>query len=209
MGLNCDVVHYLSADVQHTLNSLSERLGPNHDLATRWAAEPTLLRFADKQGISQSWWSDQIAQMRCSQLRHMGTARDQVRIASQEGTLASAWLSVTPSRQANTTLSDTDFRSLCRYWLGLPLMPDGITRSCPLCSEAVDPFGDHFVNCRKNGRTRRHNAVRDCWSNLLTSASISHIREAPSTTGQRPADLLLLAWDKGRDIAVDFTITNP
>ena len=66
-----------------------------------------------------------------------------------------------------------------------------------------------MVNCAKNGRTRRHNAMRDCWSSLLTNAAISHVREAVSRTGQRPADILLLSWDKGRDIAVDFTVTSP
>jgi len=30
-----------------------------------------------------------------------------------------------------------------------------------------------------------------------------------SGNGQRPADILLLNWDKGRDIAVDFTIASP
>ena len=27
-------------------------------------------------------------------------------------------------------------------------------------------------------------------------------------TGDRPADILLLGWDKGRDTAVDFTISS-
>ena len=67
----------------------------------------------------------------------------------------------------------------------------------------------HMVNCSKNGRTRRHSALRDCWSSLLTNAAISHVREAVSRTGQRPADILLLSWDKGRDIAVDFTVSSP
>ena len=139
----------------------------------------------------------------------MGTARDQVRLISQEGPVASAWISALPSRAANTILPDSDFRNLCRYWLGVPLLPDGKVQQCPLCGEPVDPFGDHMVNCAKNGRTRRHNAMRDCWSSLLTNAAISHVREAVSRTGQRPADILLLSWDKGRDIAVDFTVTSP
>ena len=39
---------------------------------------------ADKQGISQSWQSEQIAQVRYSQLRHLRTARDQVRLYVNE-----------------------------------------------------------------------------------------------------------------------------
>ena len=123
----------------------------------------------------------------------MGIARDQVRLLNQEGGLATAWLSVTPSRANNTTLSDTDFRSLCRFWLGLPVLPDGSTYSCPLCGEGVDPFGDHLVLCLKNGPTRRHNAFRDAWASILTSAGISFIKEAASSSGRRPADILLLS----------------
>ena len=139
----------------------------------------------------------------------MGTARDQVRLLSQEGPIASAWLSVVPSKPANTLLPDTDFRSLCRYWLGLPLLQDGSVTKCPLCNGTVDPCGDHFTNCKHNGITRRHNELRDAWSYLLSLAAISHKREAVSGSDHRPADILLLGWDRGRDIAVDFTVVSP
>jgi hypothetical protein len=109
----------------------------------------------------------------------------------------------------NTVLPDTDFRSLCRFWLGLPLLPDGRTYECPLCKDPVDPFGDHFVTCKHNGITRRHNALRDALSTLLGSAGIPHVKEATSKSGARPADVLLLNWDKGRDLAVDITIRHP
>ena len=146
---------------------------------------------------------------RTNRLKTTGTARDQVRLIGQEGALASAWLTVTPSRAYNTSLSDTDFRSLCRFWLGLPLLPDGSTYLCLQCGEGVDPFGDLLVLCAKNGSTRRHNAVRDAWAFILSTAGISFIKEATSTSGRRPADILLLSWDLGRDTAVDFTVSQP
>ena len=143
-------------------------------------------------------------------LLDLGTARDHVRLLSQDGPTASAWLSVIPSRAANTLLSDSDFRLLCRHWLGLPVLPDGTVVRCPLCGGSVDPFGDHFLCCRKNGITQRHNALRDAWSYQLTSAAVSHKREVASGNDQhRPADILLLNWDRGADIAVDFTISSP
>ena len=89
------------------------------------------------------------------------------------------------------------------------MLQDGYTTKCPLCGLLVDPFGDHFTNCKLNGITRRHNALRDAWSHLLSTSAISHIREAVSGSGHRPADILLLNWDKGRDIAVDFTVVSP
>ena len=80
---------------------------------------------------------------------------------------------------------------------------------CPLCGEPLDPHGDHFVTCGKNGLTRRHNAVRDAWANLLAKANIPHGVEVSSGGAVRPADVLLVAWDKGRDMAVDFRVSSP
>ena len=200
---------FLSKDVQDILLLTLERVNRNHDYTKKWLEDPTQMRSAEQRATVQSWWTEQAAKIRKQQLRSMGTARDQVRLLSQEGPIASSWLSVVPSKAANTLLTDTDFRSLCRYWLGLPLLQDGTTSKCPLCTGTVDPYGDHFINCKYNGITRRHNALRDAWSYLLSSAAISHKREAVSGTDHRPADILLLGWDRGRDIAVDFTVVSP
>ena len=143
------------------------------------------------------------------QWRSLGTARDRVRLESQDGALAHGWLTVTPSRALGTTLPDSDFRSLCRYLLGLPLTQDGAAAKCPACGDACDPLGDHSVNCGKNGITRRHNAVRDEWSRTLSAASIPHAKEVVATGLKRPADILLIGWHRGRDVCVDFTICNP
>ena len=159
--------------------------------------------------LSKKWWAAHVANIRVQRLKSLATGRDQVRLIAQEGPISSAWLSVTPSRAKNTTLSDTDFRSLCRFWLGLPVLPDGRIYSCPLCGEGVDPFGDHLVLCKKNGHTKRHNDFRDAWATALTAAGISYIKEASSSDGRRPADILLLSWDLGRDVAVDFTVSHP
>ena len=209
VGCPDDLLAYISDDTQGTLTAVAIKLGSNHDASDRWLQTPSLIRHADRQQSSQQWWTTQLANIRRQKLKTQGTARDQIRLLSQEGPIASAWLNVTPSKVTNTLIPDSDFRNLCRYWLGLPLLPDGSTAKCPLCSLTVDPFGDHFTNCKNNGPTRRHNALRDAWSNLLSSSAISHRREAVSGNGQRPADILLLNWDKGRDIAVDFTIVSP
>ena len=209
VGCPPDLLSYISDDTPTTMTSVVTKLGQNNEIADSWLRNPSLICHADKQQRSQHWWTDQLASMRRQKLKTQGTARDQIRLISQEGPIASAWLNVTPSRATNSLLSDTDFRSLCRYWLGLPILPDGSTAKCPLCGLTVDPFGDHFTNCKNNGPTRRHNALRDAWSNLLSTAAISLRREAVSGNGQRPADILLLNWDKGRDVAVDFTIVSP
>ena len=106
-------------------------------------------------------------------------------------------------------LSDPEFRGLCRYWLGVPLLPMGRTLPpCPACGKAVDPFGDHFVTCMSNGCTERHNELRDALSALMAKARVAHEVEAGDGTGRRPADLLLKHFSGGHDVAVDITVTS-
>ena len=80
---------------------------------------------------------------------------------------------------------------------------------CPECQEPLDAFGDHFVTCRKNGFTRRHNSLRDAWAHVLAAAGIRHAKEVSIPNGDRPADILLVGWDKGLDVCVDLTISSP
>ena len=210
VGLPSSVLRTMAPDLSNVLNHMQGFLGPNHDPVCRWVADPSSINSADESHAKQSWWAEQVAEARRTRLHSMGTARDQVRLANQEGPLANGWISIIPSHANHTILPDTDFRSLCRFWLGLPLLPEGITLpECPLCHESLDPYGDHFVTCRKNGSTRRHNALRDAWVQVLLVANVPHIKEVPTNDGDIPADILLVAWDKGRDVAVDFTICSP
>ena len=89
---------------------------------------------------------------------------------------------------------------------------------CPACGEALDPFGDHLLSCHKNGITHRHNLLRDAWAEVLGRAGIPHAREVMIPAGlgrsstfarERPADILLIGWDRGRDVAIDFTVCHP
>ena len=210
IGLPQEISALPLADTPHVLAKMASLLGPNHDPLGRWLASPPALVTADVSYAKQAWWAGQVAEARKSRLSTIGTARDQVRFWNQEGPFASAWLSAIPNRSLKTLLSDIDFRSLCRFWLGLPLLPDGVPLpACPECREAINPFGDHFVVCRRNGFTQRHNALRDAWSQVLASAGIRHKKEVSVPNGDRPADILLLGWDKGVDVCVDFTITSP
>jgi hypothetical protein len=65
------------------------------------------------------------------------------------------------------------------------------------------------VTCAKNGMSRRHNSVRDCWGDLLRQSVVPHVKEASSTSNDRPADLLLVGFSRGLDWALDFTVTSP
>ena len=149
--------------------------------------------------------------VRRDQLPWKGSARDHVRLACSQGPVSGEWLAVHPAPSLNTVITDRDFRSLCRWWLGLPLLADSSARVplCPLCATPVDIFGDHFVSCPKNGPTARHNALRDAWAQVLVSGGISHAKEVATLRRDRPADILLRHWDKGKSVAVDFVVSHP
>ena len=140
----------IPSDFACIVSALQSVLGPSHDPLSRFVSDPSALATADPMCAKQDWWAEQVQEARRLKLMESGTARDYVRMLSQEGPLARAWLTIVPSAQRRTTLSDIDFRSLCRYYLGLPLLQDGTTLGpCPLCREPLDPFGDHFDVCKE------------------------------------------------------------
>jgi hypothetical protein len=137
-------------------------------------------------------------------------AADPHRLRSQGGQLSNAWMSVIPHRALRTDIEDSDYRLLLRWWMGLPILPTGRTLpACPLCGDPVDAFGDHFVCCEKNGITQRHHALRDAIFDVLARGAIPAAKEVVSAHRNRPADILLVAWERGRDVAVDVTVTHP
>ena len=210
VGIPERVRQVIASDSIAVMRALQDVLGPAFDPLDRFLADPATLRLADETYARQDWWAAQVATIRRDRLPWLGSARDHIRLASSQGPVAGEWLGVHPSASLGTALADGEFRLLCRWWLGLPLLPEGGTpTACPLCHNAVDVFGDHFVTCQRNGLTARHNAVRDTWSVILTQAGISHSKEVSTLRRDRPADILLRAWDKGRHVAVDFVITHP
>ena len=210
VGIPSEIAQALAPDLTSAIQSVAANVGPNHELLAIWADDERTFLSADSNASSQSWWADQADKVRKGRLPYLGgTARDAVRIQAQDGPIATGWLSVIPSRTSNSTLSDDEFRTLCRWWLGLPLLSDGACVLCPACGECADPFGDHFVSCRKNGFTRRHNSLRDELCRTLAAGGITYQKEVMVRDMTRPADILLHGWDKAVDVCVDLTITHP
>jgi len=210
VGLPATIVCAPIPDTTQVLAKLSGILGPNHDPISQWVPGSSSIVTADLSFAKQAWWAGQVAEAGRARLLMVGTARDFVRLTHHEGPFASAWLSAIPKRSLNNIRPDTDFRRLCKFWLGLPLLPGRgrpslIVRYCP----AIDPFDDHFTTCRKNGITKRHNALRDAWVQVLTSAGIRQTQEVTVPGGDRPDDILMIRWDKGTDVCIGFTVTSP
>ena len=199
-----------SPDLLDTICALQGQLGPHFEPLAGWRNNPAQLASASSDHASQRWWAEQVAKEQRSRLCLSGTVRDMARLQSQQGAISNGWMSVLPNRAVRTDIGDVDYRVLLCWWLGLPLLPMGCTLpGCPLCHEPVDPFGDHFVCCDKNGSSRRHNALRDAMAELLMKSSIPAAKEVTSGNRRRPADILLVAWERGRDVAVDLTVTHP
>ena len=209
LGIPSDLVAIPARDTLATVKALCNTLGGHHEPVGQWLADVHKVKMAEPAHCKQSWWAEQVARARRAKLPSLGTARDRARLDAQEGALAHAWLTVVPSRTLGTCLSDSDFRSLCRFWLGIPLLPDGCHWICPACGDPCDAYGDHWVSCPKNGISRRHNSLRDELARILAAASVQHAKEVTSGDRKRPADILLVGWDRGRDICVDLTVTNP
>jgi len=92
----------------------------------------------------------------------------------------------------------------------MPILPVGVTLPCcPLCKESLDPFGDHFVCCERNGSTQRHNAFRNAFFAMCVRNKLAVEKEAECIAGRRPADVLLLQWSRGQHVAVDFVCSHP
>jgi hypothetical protein len=85
--------------------------------------------------------------------------------------------------------------------------------TCPTCGQNNDEFGDHAILCATDGeRIARHDRLRDAIFEAAASAALEPERECrdlfPNST-ERPADVYLKSWVRGRDAALDVTITSP
>jgi hypothetical protein len=60
-----------------------------------------------------------------------------------------------------------------------------------------------------NGMTERHHAIRDYVFDVCTKGGIHARPEQGCFEGTRDADLLLVGWSRGRNTAVDFTVSHP
>jgi len=110
----------------------------------------------------------------------------------------------------NTYIPDSESRLLLRWWLGIPILPQGTALpECPLCKDTLDPYEDHFVCCKRNGSSQRHHAFRDAFFAVCAQHNVAVVKEAECLASRRPADILFMNWSRGRHVAVDFVCTHP
>ena len=124
-------------------------------------------------------------------------------------------MSVPPSAPLHFTFQSDTYRTGLKWWLGVPLVSHGCEAPvCPGCEAPVDIYGDHLLSCPRNNFSRRHNAVQEALASILTQCGQGFRKEArlpdskDTDDHSRPGDLLLTAWQDGRDVAVDLTICH-
>ena len=110
-------------------------------------------------------------------------------------------------------LDSAECQVALRWWLGLD-MSEG--SQCPLCLDiALDPLGHHAASCRHGGDVVAwHNRLRDIFANFCRWAQLSVRVEvgyglARDHINSRPADILVLGWDRGKPAAFDVRVISP
>ena len=127
-----------------------------------------------------------------------------------QGVLLMVVIVIYSNNNNNNDLYDREFRLCFQYWLGLPMVDEGVR--CPICQAVADPLGDHQVGCGGNGdRIFRHDSLRDALISTAQSAALAPRKEVPSLipgSKSRPADLYLPHWSRGRPAALDVTVIS-
>ncbi|KAL6535028.1 hypothetical protein OROMI_026402 [Orobanche minor] len=135
---------------------------------------------------------------------------------SQQGAHSFEWLRVAPISGLGQTMNCRTYMCVLGYRLGVALFP--VSKPCSTCFLvfAEDLFGDHAVSCAGMVDIKhRHNLVRDTLLDVCFRSGISAGKEVDiglrdgSDRSLRHVDLLLYAWDRGRDVCVDLIGSSP
>ena len=146
-------------------------------------------------------------------LLNSSSVPNKARLLSVSAPHAGSWQSVVPSPGLGLHLEPNECQMVFKWWLGL----DTSGRStCPFCPHAaLDPLGHHAITCRHGGDVViRHNMLRDVLADFFRRAHLSVAVEkghglTRDHNHQRPADLFVTGWDRGRPAAMDITVTSP
>ena len=116
--------------------------------------EPLAVAQSDAMYAKQHWWAEKWFGVVADNLLGSLPAREKARFALQRDQKGGPWLGVSPCRALGTEIPNEEFRLLCRYWLGAPLLETSGPLICPKCGNPSDGLGDHMVRCHKNDLRR-------------------------------------------------------
>ncbi len=165
-------------------------------------------------GLSQKVLSGKVErhlhQRLTNRLAAEGGVREVARLASLGLPHAGDWLHVLPSTALGLHMRPQEFVAAVKLRLGIEVYETA--GPCPACQKPGDRLGDHSLCCGSQGeRISRHNALRDALYATAVSAALGPTREGRFLLpggDRRPADVFIPNWTRGRDSALDVTVTH-
>jgi hypothetical protein len=127
---------------------------------------------------------------------------------------AGAWISAVPSTHdgVDTVMRPRNFRVAISMRLGLAVLSE--EKSCSLCMQTIDVFGDHSACCSvSSDRIHRHNRVRNLLDRICHEGLLSPVMEKQrllgNVYGRRPGDVTIPVWRANKGLAIDVAVTSP
>jgi hypothetical protein len=198
----------LPRDFVAVAENLQGSLGRQFSPLDEWVEKKKATNIEDEHA-SQKWWTDKVHQARKASLKETLPVRDRCRLRLQSMPHTSSWMQTVPNKGIGMRVGASKYRLLLRWWLGAKLLSCAGGPPCPLCGDALDPFGDHLLCCKKNKLVQRHNAVRDALALVLKEKGV-HTRTEVAIGGKtRPADVAFDGVDPTGPLAVDLVVFHP
>ena len=194
---------------QEALGAVCKLLPPSAVLPRVWNAEGSLPEQAKEEWLHQKWWVTQVEKQQQEHLLSKASGRDVVRLQCLSRNASGAWLHAIPSKALGLEFSPAVFRTLLKFWLGLPVVEataDG-SAVCPYCEGPCDVYGDHLLCCKKVEFYSRHQAVVEFLTKYIRAAAVENDGQIGGRL--RPADLLMTRWSGEYPCAADVVVTHP
>jgi len=125
-----------------------------------------------------------------------------------------AWISAVPSNHDgnDTIMRPRNFQVAIAMRLGLPVLD--VERSCSLCMQTIDVFGDHAACCSvSSDRIHRHHRLRNLVDKICHEGMLSPFMEKKNilgpVDGRRPGDVTIPLWRANNGLAIDVAVTSP
>lgn len=203
LGLQPDAVGPILAAVPVAIAKLNERTGAGQQQP--WTANLLLEQQPTQHQLLAA--GDQNAFAR---LLQNGSQDDKARLLSVSNCQAGAWLMAVP--RWNLKMAQLEHIIACKLRLGMPCYaPD--MYSCLVCGALSDPLGNHSLSCATTSdRMHRHKSQCDCLVASATSAAKGVVLERKGLipgTQERPGDVSIAGWTRGRTGVFDCTVVSP
>jgi len=185
------------------LEALNSRPPPALEPLASWR-QTGKVELPDVEERRQHFWSARLIQVKAASLLEAANGRDVPRLEAQ------GWLLAPPVAGQGLCLAGANYSTLLKWHLEVPLLPvDCVARSCNLCGEPLDIFGDHAVSCKKSGFGDKHLGPQCFFCQVLTISRIPQDREVNVASNSRsPAEILLKVWDGRRNLTGSLTTVH-